>query len=143
LADFGVERHTLVTEKITQVFHHSSAAVTQGPATRAHLSRVRTQLLRRFRESISPIQGEFRDSPPTQLRGRQGASFALVPRQIPMEESSGAHFPDLEVQHFWRTHSGFPSEHQIRFRETLPTNFPVDQGNHFEIHLSRFRWWNH
>jgi hypothetical protein len=28
LADFGVERHTLVTGKITQVFHHSSAAVT-------------------------------------------------------------------------------------------------------------------
>jgi hypothetical protein len=28
LADFGVERHTLVTGKIIQVFHHSSAAVT-------------------------------------------------------------------------------------------------------------------
>jgi hypothetical protein len=76
LVDFGVERHTLVTGKITQVFHHSSAAVTQGPAARAHLSRVRAQLLRRFSGSTCPIQGEFRDSPPTQLRGRQGASFA-------------------------------------------------------------------
>ena len=59
MADFGVERHTLVTGKITQVFHHSSATVTKGPAARAYLSRVRMQLLRRFRESICPIQGEF------------------------------------------------------------------------------------
>jgi hypothetical protein len=28
LVDFGVERHTLVTEEIIQVFHHSSAIVT-------------------------------------------------------------------------------------------------------------------
>jgi hypothetical protein len=41
LADFGVERHTLVTRKITQVFHHSSAAFTQVPTARAHLFRVR------------------------------------------------------------------------------------------------------
>jgi hypothetical protein len=41
LVDFSVERHTLVTGKITQVFHHSSAAATQGPTTRAHSSRVR------------------------------------------------------------------------------------------------------
>ena len=78
MVDFGVERHTLVIGKITQVFHHSSAAVTQVPIARAHLSRVRAQLLRRFSGSTCPIQGEFRDSPPTQLRGRQGASFAWM-----------------------------------------------------------------
>jgi hypothetical protein len=37
---FGVERHTLVTEKIIQVFHHSSVAVTQCSVARAHSSRV-------------------------------------------------------------------------------------------------------
>ena len=41
MVDFGVERHTLVIGKITRVFHHSSAAVTQVPAARAHLFRVR------------------------------------------------------------------------------------------------------
>jgi hypothetical protein len=76
LVDFDVERHTLVTGKITQVFHHSSAAVTQVPAARAHLFRVRAQIMTRFSGSTCPFQGEFRDSPPTQLRGRQGASFA-------------------------------------------------------------------
>jgi hypothetical protein len=76
LADFGVERHTLVTRKITQVFHHSSVAVTQGLAIRAHLSRVRAQLMRRLSRSTCPIQEEFRDSPLTQLRGRKGASFS-------------------------------------------------------------------
>jgi hypothetical protein len=76
LVDFGVERHTLVTGKITQIFHHSSAAITQVPAARVHLFRVRAQLLRRFNGSTSPFQGEFRDSPPIQLRGRQGAYFA-------------------------------------------------------------------
>jgi hypothetical protein len=76
LVDFGVERHTLLTGKITQVFHHSLAAVTQGPTIRAHLSRVRAQLLRRFSGSTCPILGEFRDSPPTQLRGRKGTSIA-------------------------------------------------------------------
>jgi hypothetical protein len=76
LVDFGVERHTLVTGKITQVFHHSSATVTQGPAARGLLSTVRVQLLRRFNGSTCPIQGEFRDSPPTQLRGRQGTYFS-------------------------------------------------------------------
>jgi hypothetical protein len=54
LADFGVERHTLVTRKITQVFHHSSAAVTQCSTSRAHSSRVRAQLLRRFRDRLVP-----------------------------------------------------------------------------------------
>jgi hypothetical protein len=76
LVDFGVERHILVTGKITQVFHHSSTIVTQVPIARAHLFKVRAQLLRRFRGLTHPIQGEFRDSPLTQLRGRQGTSFA-------------------------------------------------------------------
>jgi hypothetical protein len=76
LDDFSVERYTLVTENITQVFHHSSVAVTQGLVARAHLSRVRAQLLRRFSGSTCPIQGDFRDSPLNQLRGRQGTSFS-------------------------------------------------------------------
>jgi hypothetical protein len=41
LDDFSVERHTLVIKKITQVFHHSSTTVMQGPAARAHLFRER------------------------------------------------------------------------------------------------------
>jgi hypothetical protein len=76
LVDFGVERHTLVTGKIIQVFHHSSATVTQVPATRAHLFKVSAQLLRRFSGLIFPIHGEFIDSPPTQLRGRKGTYFS-------------------------------------------------------------------
>jgi hypothetical protein len=48
VVDFGVERHTLVTGEITQVFHQSSATVIQVPAARAHLFRVRAQLLRRY-----------------------------------------------------------------------------------------------
>jgi hypothetical protein len=76
VADFGVERHTLVTEEITQVFHQSSATVLQDSAAGAHLFRERAQLLRRFSGSTCPIQGEFKDSPPTQLRGRPGASFS-------------------------------------------------------------------
>jgi hypothetical protein len=32
VADFGVERHTLVTGKITRVFHQSSATVLQDSA---------------------------------------------------------------------------------------------------------------
>jgi hypothetical protein len=48
VVDFGVERHTLVTGEITRVFHQSSAAVSQFPAARAHLFRVRAQLLRRY-----------------------------------------------------------------------------------------------
>jgi hypothetical protein len=76
VVDFGVERHTLVTEKITQIFHRSLAAVTQVAVAREHLFKVRAQLLRRLSESTCPIQGESRDSLPTQLRGGQGASIA-------------------------------------------------------------------
>jgi hypothetical protein len=95
VVDFGVERHTLVTGEITQVFHQSSTTVLQDSAAGAHLFRERAQLLRRFSGSTCPIQGEFRDSPPTQLRGRPGCIFFLVSRQIPTEESSGVHFPDI------------------------------------------------
>jgi hypothetical protein len=76
LADFGVERHTLVTRKITHVFHHSSAVVTQGPIARVHLSKVRAQPLRRLSRSNCPIWEEFIDSPLTQLRGRKGTYFS-------------------------------------------------------------------
>jgi hypothetical protein len=48
VVDFGVERHTLVTGEITQVFHQFSTRVIQVPTTRAHLFRVRAQLLRRY-----------------------------------------------------------------------------------------------
>jgi hypothetical protein len=143
LVDFSVERHTLVTGKITQVFHHSSATVTQVPTARAHLFRVRAQLMRRFSGSTCPIQGEFRDSPPTQLRGRQGASFAWFLVRFRQRNHLGHIFQTLGVWHFGWTHSGFPSDHQIRSRETLPTHFIVGQGNQFETHLSRFRRWNH
>ena len=51
MVDFGVERHTLVTEEITQIFHQSLAAITQVAAARAHLFRVRAQLLRRLKDS--------------------------------------------------------------------------------------------
>jgi hypothetical protein len=143
LVDFSVERYTLVTKKITQVFHHSSAAVTQVPAARAHLFRVRTQLLRRFSGSTCPIQGEFRDSPPTQLRGRQGAYFAWFLVRFRRRNHLGCIFQTLGVRHFGRAHPGFPSDHQIKSRETLPTHFTVGRGDHFETHLSRFRQWNH
>jgi hypothetical protein len=76
MADFGVERHTLVTGEITQVFHQSSTTVLQDSVTGAHLFRERAQLLRRFSGSTCPIEGEFRDFPPTHLRGRPYAYFA-------------------------------------------------------------------
>jgi hypothetical protein len=76
MTDFGVEGHTLVTGEITQVLHHPSATVLQDSAARAHLIKEKAQLLRRFSGSTCPIQGEFRDSPLTQLRGRLGTSFS-------------------------------------------------------------------
>jgi hypothetical protein len=142
LADFGVERHTLVIGEIIQVFHHSSAAVTQCSAARAHSSRVRAQLLRGFLVDLSH-PGRIPRFPSDPFERKARRIFFLVPHQIPMEESTGAHFPDLDVRHFWRIHLGFQSEHQAIFRETLPTHFPVDQGGHFETHLVRFRRWNH
>jgi hypothetical protein len=75
VADFSVERHTLVTWDVTRVFHQSSTTILQGSAAEVHLFKERAQLLRRFSGSTCPIQGEFRDSPPTQLGGRPGASF--------------------------------------------------------------------
>jgi hypothetical protein len=96
LVDFGVERHTLVTGKITQVFHHSSAVVTKGPAARACLFRVRAQLLRRFSGLTRPIQGEFRDSPPTHFERKARHIFCLVPRPIPTVESLGHSLPERE-----------------------------------------------
>jgi hypothetical protein len=76
MVDFGIERHTPVTEEVTQIFHRSSAAVSQVAAARAHLFKVRAQLLRRFSGSTCPFQGEFKDSPLNQLRGRKGAYFS-------------------------------------------------------------------
>ena len=55
VVDFGVERHTLVTGEITQVFHQSSTTVLQDSTPRAHLFRERAQLLRRFSGSTCPI----------------------------------------------------------------------------------------
>jgi hypothetical protein len=67
---FGVERHTLVTGEIIQIFHRSLEAVTQVAAARAHLFRVRAHLLRKLRDLTYPSNGESMDSLPTQLRGR-------------------------------------------------------------------------
>jgi hypothetical protein len=142
LVDFSVERHTLVTGKIIQVFHHSSAAVTQCSAARAHSSRVRAHLLRGFLVDL-PHPGGIPRFPSDPFERRERRIFFLVPHQIPTEESTGTHFPDLDVRHFLQAHLGFQSEHQTRFRETLPTHFPVDQGGHFETYLIRFRRWNH
>ena len=142
MADFGVERHTLVTGEIIQVFHHSSTAVTQCLAARAHSSRVRAQLLRGFLVDLSHL-GRIPRFPSDPFERKARRIFCLVPRQILMEESSGAHFPDLGVRHVWRIHSRSLSEHQAISRETLPTHFPVDQGGCFETYLVRFRRWNH
>jgi hypothetical protein len=75
VVDFGVERYTLVTREVTHVFHQSSKTILQDSTTGAHLFRERVQLLRRFIQSTCPIQGDFKDSPATQMRGRPGASF--------------------------------------------------------------------
>jgi hypothetical protein len=64
LSDFDVERHTLVTEEVTQIFHRSSATISQVAAVRAHSFNVRAQPLRRFSGLTCPFQGYFRDSPP-------------------------------------------------------------------------------
>jgi hypothetical protein len=142
VVDFGVERHTLVTEKIIQVFHHSSTIVTQCSAARAHSSRVKVQLLRGFLVDLSH-PGRILRFPSDPFERRARRIFCLVPHQILTKKSTGMHFPDLDVRHFWRAHLGFQSEHQTRFRETLPTHFPVVQGSHFETYLVQFRWWNH
>jgi hypothetical protein len=138
VVDFGVERHTLVTREIMQVFHQSSAAVLQDSTARAHLFKERAQLLRRFSGSTCSIQGEFRDFPSTQLRRRLGASFAWFLVRFRRRNHLGRIFQTLRVRHLGMTHSGLSSDHQIRSRETLPTHFIVGQGNHFETHISRF-----
>ena len=142
MADFGVERHTLVTRKIIQVLHHSSSTVIQCSTTRAHSSKVREQLMRGFLVDLSHI-GRILRFPSDLFQRRARRIFFLVPHQIPTEESTGTHFLDLDVRHFWRAHLGFQIKHRTRFRETLPTHFLVDQGGHFETYLIRFRWWNH
>jgi hypothetical protein len=118
LDDFGVEKHTLVTGKITKVFHHPSAVVTQTLVARAHSSRGRAQLLGGLDIDLSHLGRILRfPSDPFERKARR--IFCLVPRQIPTEESSRAHFLDLGVRHFWRIHSRFSSEHQAIFKETL------------------------
>jgi hypothetical protein len=96
LADFGVERHTLVTGEIIQVFHHSSATVTQCSTARAHSSRVRVQLLRGFLVDLSH-PGRILRFPSDPFERKARRIFCLVPHQISTEESTGVHFPDLDV----------------------------------------------
>jgi hypothetical protein len=134
LVDFGIERHTLVTRKIIKVFHHSSTTITQCSATRAHSSRVRVQLLRGFLVDLSH-PGRILRFPSDPFERKERRIFFLVPNHISTEESIGTHFPVLDVRHFWRAHLGFQSEHQTRFKETLPTHFPLDQDDHFETYL--------
>jgi hypothetical protein len=96
LADFNVERHTLFTRKIIQVFHHSSAVVTQCSVARAHSSRARAQLLRGFLVYLShPWRIQRFPSNPFERRARR--IFFLVPHQILMKESTGMHFQNLDV----------------------------------------------
>jgi hypothetical protein len=137
VVDFSVERHTLLIGKIIQVVHHSLALVTQCSTVRAHSSRVRAQLLRGFLVDLSH-PGRIPRFPSDPFERRERHIFFLIPHQIPMEESIGMHFPNLEVRHFWQAHLGFHSEHRTRFRETLLTHFPVDQGSRFETYLIRF-----
>jgi hypothetical protein len=96
LDDFDVERHTLVTEEIKQVFHHSLAAVTHGPTTKACLFRVRAQLRRRFSGSTHPIQGEFQDSTPIHFEKKARHIFRLVSHPVPTVESLRHIFPKRE-----------------------------------------------
>jgi hypothetical protein len=96
MADFGVERHTLVTGKIIQVFHHSSVAVTQCSAARAHSSRVRAQLMRGFLVELSH-PGRIPIFPSNPFGRRERCIFFQVPHQISMEESTGNHFLDLDM----------------------------------------------
>jgi hypothetical protein len=96
LGDFGVERHTLVIEKIIQVFHHYSTVVPQCSTSRAHSSRVRAQLLRGFLVELSH-PGRIPRFPFDPFERKARRIFCLVPHQIPMEESTGAHFLDLDV----------------------------------------------
>jgi hypothetical protein len=96
LDDFGVERHTLVTRKIIQVFHHSSIVVIQCSTTRAHSSRVRVQLLRGFLVDLSHPRRILRfPSDPFERRAQH--IFCMVPHQIPMKESTRMHFPYLDM----------------------------------------------
>jgi hypothetical protein len=92
VVDFGIERHTLVTGELTQIFHQSLAAVTQVAAARAHLFRVRVQLLRRLSELTRPIQG-FSSDPVERMAWR---IYFLVSRQIPTKKSSWAHYSAIE-----------------------------------------------
>jgi hypothetical protein len=122
LVDFGVERHTLVTGEITQIFHQSLTAVTQVAAARAHLFKVRAQLLRRLSESTCPIQGESSDSLPTQLRGGQGASIAWFLVKFRRRNHLGRIIQPVRVRQLERIHLGFSRDHQIRSREIFPTH---------------------
>jgi hypothetical protein len=76
MADFGVERHTLVTREITHVFHQTSTVVLQDLVATTHLFREREKILRRFSGLPCPIDGDLIDSPPTHLRGRPYTLFS-------------------------------------------------------------------
>jgi hypothetical protein len=106
MSDFSVERHSLVIGNIIQVFHHFSAAVTQCSIARAHSSRVRVQLLRGFLVDLSHPGRIFR-FPSNLFERRERCIFFFVPHQIPMEESTGMHFRDLNMRHFWRAQMEF------------------------------------
>jgi hypothetical protein len=94
LVDFNVERHTLVTRKIIQVFHHSSTIVTQCSKARVHSSRVRAQLMRGFLVDLSH-PGRIPRFPSDPFERRARCIFFMVPHQILIEESTGSHFFSL------------------------------------------------
>jgi hypothetical protein len=108
LADFSVERPSLVTGEIIKVFHHSSAAVTQCSAARAHSSRVKAQLLRGFLIDLSH-PGRISRFPSDPFEGKARRIFWLVPHQIPTSESTGAHFPDYICNTIYNIYAGYNS----------------------------------
>jgi hypothetical protein len=78
VADFGVERHTLVIGKIIQVFHHSSTTVTLCSVASVHSSRARAQLLRGFLVDLSHL-GRILRFPSDPFERRARCIFCLVP----------------------------------------------------------------
>jgi hypothetical protein len=74
--DFGVERHTLVTGKIIQIFHRTSTSNYLVCSSEGALVQVEGTLIEHEIDSTCPIQGESSDSLLTQLRGGKDTSIS-------------------------------------------------------------------
>jgi hypothetical protein len=137
LVDFGVERHPSHREDHTGLPSFFNNSYT-GSSSKGALIQGEGVAFEEVQWVDLSHPGGVQRFPFDPVERKARRIFRPVPHQIPTKESFGAHFPNLGVRHFWRTHSGFPSNHQIRSRETLPTHFPVGQGGHFETYLSQF-----